>query len=782
MEQVRGSVSLLHARIMGDGRYCRRLLLALGLILGGVYVAQVLPRATLVAPAPTPILIDRHGVFLTQIGHVKASGYGRHVDYGYWPVSPIPDRVARATLGLEDRRFWRHPGVDPIALARATWQNIRTGRRVSGASTIAMQIARMQTPKARTLWSKALEAGTALVLTQRYSREELLAHYLRLVPYGNGSHGIAHAARWYFDKPVEDLGWAEITLLSALPQAPSLHNPMTRQGLARAVRRAGRALDELARQGEIPPDELAIARVQLAQMRPLRAPRRPDAYHVLLRLQDMVTRDGVCDLDPRDPRVHTRLDLGIQQNVTQILRQELSIWRDAGAQQAAAMVVRRRTRDVLAAVGSVGYGETVGGAIDFTRIERSPGSTLKPFIYALALERGLLNPASVMGDMPEGAAGIGNADGRFLGPLLPRQALANSRNVPATNLLRRVGLEVGFRFLGGLGLHRQTAPAEDFGLSMVIGSLPTSMDRLLYAYGALAEDGMLGELDWYQGEPHAPAQRVLSARTARQITQFLADPLARMPSFPRFGATEYPFAVALKTGTSQGYRDAWIVAWSQEYMVAVWVGRADAGTMLHLSGGRVAASMAQAILLQLHSSTPGDLLDAHFPAPDGMTQVELCAFTGLLNVGACNQTFQEFVDSDNIPPPEPLSFADNGHTVRHVVSVLPHYRAWAATQGFQTRQDVVSAETPVQLSITAPEREAKFWRNPEVPARLNRLALRVVTEPRVPQVIWYVDGSPFMLADPDQPVYWPMVQGAHRFQVRLPYRPEASRVVRVVIE
>ncbi len=752
------------------------------LLLGGVYVAQVLPRATLIAPAPTPVLTDRHGVFLTQIGHEETGAHGRYVEYGYWPVSPIPDRVARATLGLEDRRFWQHPGVDPIALVRAAWQNISSGRRVSGASTIAMQIARMQHPRERSLWAKVVEAGTAIALTLRYSRPELLAHYLRLVPYGNGSHGIAHAARWYFDKPVEDLGWAEIALLSAVPQAPTLHNPMTVQGMARAVRRAGQALDELARQGEIPPDELAVARTQLTQMRPPHAPRRPDAYQAILRLREMVGRDGARDLDPRDPRVRTRIDLGMQQQVTQLLRQLLPEWREAGAQQAAAMVVQRRTREVLAAVGSVGYADTPGGAIDFTRIERSPGSTLKPFIYALALERNQMDPASILGDMPEGAAGISNVDGRFLGPLLPRQALANSRNVPATNLLRRVGIQSGFSFLRELGVHNQIAPAEDFGLSMVIGSLPTSMDHLLRAYGALAEDGMLADLDWYQGAPRAAPQRVLSTRTARQITQFLSDPLARMPSFPRFGATEYPFAVALKTGTSQGYRDAWIVAWSQDYMVAVWVGRADAGTMVQLSGGRVAASMAQAILLKLHEATPGDLLDTHFPAPEGLTQVELCAFTGLLNVGACNQTFQEYVDPANMPAPELVRVAEDGRTVQRVISVLPDYRRWAVEQGFQLQQDPVSAEAPVHLSITTPEREAKFWRNPEVPAHLNRLALRVVTEPRVSQVVWYVDGKPFAVTSPDQPVYWPMQQGQHLFQVRLPYRPEASRVVRVVIE
>src|SRR6187397_2254858 len=171
----------------------------------------------------------------------------------------MPDRVARATLALEDRRYWQHPGVDPAAVARALWQNLdRHGPR-SGASTIAMQIARMQQPAARGLTAKAMEAATAVVLTWRYGREALLAHYLRIVPYGNGSHGIAHAARFYLDKPVADLSWAEIALLSAIPQSPTRMNPLRPDGLRRAIQRGHHMLDVLREQKVISADEAGIA-------------------------------------------------------------------------------------------------------------------------------------------------------------------------------------------------------------------------------------------------------------------------------------------------------------------------------------------------------------------------------------------------------------------------------------------------------------------------------------------------------------------------------------------
>lgn len=721
----------------------------------GVYGAEIASRAALKALAPTPILTDRHGAFLTQLGHEQLTAEGRHTEYGFWTVSPVPDRVARATLALEDKRFWHHPGVDPVSILRAVWQNVSSGQRRSGASTIAMQVARMQNPAPRTLWSKAVEAGTALVLTARYGRETLLAHYLRLVPYGNGSHGIAHAARYYLDKPVEDLSWAEIALLSAIPQAPALHNPRHPAGLRRAIARGQRALEELARQGTITGAEFTVARAQLASLRLPPLPQRPDALHLVLRLRGMIEREGVRALNPSDPRIRTRIDLGMQRDVTAIAREQLAQWRWHGAQQVAVMVARRGSREVLAAVGSAGYANTIGGAFDYTAEWRSPGSTLKPFLYAVALERGQLRPDEILLDVPDGASGIGNADGAFLGPMLPRQALANSRNVPAVHLLRRMGLEAGFQSLNAFGLHDMERPAARFGLSMAIGSLPTTLERLMRAYGALANDGVMRELQWYDGQPLPEPRNTLSPTAARLVTQFLSDPQARLPAFPRYGSTEYPFPVALKTGTSQGYRDAWTMAWSQDYIVGAWMGRADAGTMAQISGSRGAARLAQAVLLQLHARTADALEGGAFPAPQGYEPVPLCAQTGAPDDGHCGPTLVEYLPAGQTVPARLASAAP---------SMLP-----------------VENRAP-QLSILSPENNSRLWRNPELPPSLNRLPLRADVRPAVPQIVWYVDGEPFAVTAPNQTVYWPMTPGAHRFQIRLPWQETASSPVRIVVE
>ena len=520
----------------------RRLLLVGGAGLVASWAVTVAAGSALQAPTPTAFITDRDGGFLTQSGHeARREDGGRQVDYGYWPVEP-PPRVVAATLALEDRRFWSHPGIDPAAVLRAGWQHLRGGHG-SGASTLAMQVARMQHPRPRTLWAKAVEAGTALVLTARYGRAAVLAQYLRLAPYGENSHGIAHAAHWYFDKPAADLDLAQAALLCAIPQAPgrlALH----RHGAQAAVR-ARQALAAMA----LTPTERAEAIATLPTLQPRPAPRRPPALQVALRLQGLVHMGGT---------VRATLDAPMQHWVTAMATAHLRAWRRDGAQQVAAMVVRRGSREVLATVASAGFDSRPGGAIDYSAALRSPGSTLKPFLYALALDRRLIAPQDVLADLPEGAAGISNADHDFLGPLLPRQALANSRNVPATNLLRQIGLADGFGFLRALGLHQLDSPARRYGLAMAIGALPTSLDRLMRAYATLAEDGMDRPLQWIVA-PSGEPQRLISQDAARLVTRFLSDPLARLPSFPRYGSSEFPFAVALKTGTSQGYRDAWTV-------------------------------------------------------------------------------------------------------------------------------------------------------------------------------------------------------------------------------
>jgi penicillin-binding protein 1C len=720
---------------------------------GAIIMDEAASGADLVAPPASQIVYDRNGAFLTQIGRATRDAKGeRRVDYGYWPLAHIPERVARATLILEDRRFYSHDGVDARAVLRALWDNLAHRRRMEGASTIAMQVARMQAPGPRSYTNKFWEAATALAIIARNGREATLAHYLRLAPYGLGSHGISHAARFYFDKPVDDLSWAQVALLAAIPQSPGRMNVTRESGLRLAKERARYAIAQLKKEGALDAMQAEMARRELAAMKPFEARRRPEALHLALRYERLARAGRVRAASPYDQRIRATIDLSIEREAAQLARRYLSIFRNAGARQVAIMVAERGTNAVIADVGSADYNDPRAGAFDFTRVPRSPGSTLKPFVYALALERNVLKPTDLLDDVPEGASGVANADGLYLGPMTPRQALANSRNVPATNLLRRVGLDANFNFLHELGLHDLKATPESFGISMAIGALPTRLEDLMRAYAAVADDGVMRGLSFARDEERAPPRRVMSLDTARLITSFLADPQARLPSFPRYGPLEYPFAVAVKTGTSQNYRDAWTLAFSHKYIVGVWIGRGDANGMRGLAGANSAARLAHAMMVKLHGAKPGEIAPETFAEPPGRVAIDLCR----ADAGpSCAQILREWVKPEEIGAP-------------------------ALASSPARTEDAAVTDGP--LVIATPEHNMHVWRNPEQPARLNKLALKLANGGKDAQIVWVVDGAPFAIAQADETVFWPMTPGAHRIQARLALAPVTSRAVRVIVE
>ncbi len=781
----------------------RRLVLAGGgapataaLALGLLAVA----RGHLVAPRPTVLVTDRHGQPLADLGGDDASGYG------YWPLAELPPRVVAATLAVEDRRFFSHPGVDPRAVARAVRQNLGAGERVSGASTLAMQVARLQRPGPRGYLRKAVEAATALVVTARAGRLAVLRHYLAIVPYGNQAHGIAYAARRYFAKPVEDLSWAEVAFLTAIPQAPARMNPYTPGGRRRAIERGRRILDLLAAQGILSRGEQALAAQQIGDLViPARGRRPETAMHALLAVEARLAhrwpeRGGV---------VATTLDLELQSEAAWQVERAVATWRDRGVGNAALLVVDRASWEVLAWVGSSGYFDADhAGAIDFARVPRSPGSTLKPFIYALGLERGVITPATVLDDLERGAGGIGNADERFLGPLLPRAALGNSRNVTAANLVEAIGLDQVYAFLGTLGLHDGRVAARQWGLGLAIGGMPVTLEQLVTAYTAVAGDGRLERLRLLAGEAMPPSQRVLSEGTARQVADFLADPMARLPSFPRMGPLEYPFPVAAKTGTSSNYHDAWTVAWSRRYLVAAWVGHPDFYPMNRLSGFHSAARLVNAVLTGLHPGELDGIGDVGFPARAGASPVRLCALTGRLAAPACERVAVEYLSRGETPVercsahvrlavdrrsglPATAATPASDRDLRTFTDLGPRYARWQAAADLPlppsappaaggARHSLMTAAA-ARVTITAPRPRLRLLRDPETPPALATLALEAVVEPPAPQVVWYVDGQPFAVADYPYTTRWPLAPGRHSFEARLPACPIGSGAVEVTV-
>ena len=768
-------------------------------------------RVRLISPDPTFLLRDRHGRFLGEAGALTDG------EFGYWELGNIPPRVAAAMLAVEDRRFWSPPGVDALAIVRAMCRNAIRFKRSSGASTIAMQVSRMQNPGARNYLRKAVEAMTAILITRRYGREEVLKHYLRIVPYGNRIHGIVYAARRYFDKPIEDLSWAETAFLAAIPQAPKHMNPFSREGRQRAALRGRRILDLLFRDKAMGRAEYELACLQIEDLDVPRPGLRPgEAMHALLRMERMLTDKSVQLLPHAGRLVTTTLDLDLQKAMDRLVHETVRPWDASGARNAAVVILDRESNEILSWIGSTDYFDKErSGAIDYADIPRSPGSALKPFVYALALESHDITPSTVLNDLQRGTGGIVNADALFMGPVLPRVALANSRNVPAAALLERVGIEKGYAFLRILGLHDGKEPASRYGAGMSIGNLPVTLEKVVRAYSLFSREGRLGDLVWFDGQVKTAERRVMSEDTTRQIALFLSDPLARMPGFSRMGSLEYPFPVAIKTGTSSRFRDAWAVAFSVRYLVGAWVGDPDFQPMNHLTGSTAAAELVKKILISLHADERAGLNDLSFPPPRGFKAARVCASTGDLATDACDRVLLEWFRPTEYPvnhcqahvrlavdrrtgAPATSATPHEFVYVRTFVDLPPQFAEWAAAAGlsvpprgpddhalFMSGSEgapLALRDQNILVSIVSPENGLRLIRDPETPADQATLALKAVVNPLVPQLVWYVDRKPYQVVDYPYTARLALSPGEHMIQAGLPDAPFASKKVRIVVQ
>ena len=605
-----------------------RLLLSIGLlgICAGAWIA-VRARSELVERAPSQLILDRRGRYLAEVP-------GAGGELGYWRLpDQLPEKLVRATLETEDRRFFAHRGVDPRAIGRAILQHAQYLRRISGASTIAMQLARLQSPGGRTPLRKLKEMVEAILLVRAHGHLSVLRQYLTLAPYGHRVSGAARAARLYFDKPAEDLSWLQAAFLAGLPQMPGRMDPYKPDGLRRAMKRARRILRNLRTRGAISEAELQQALRSELGLSP-RPARRPEAMHAALALSALVksSPDG-------QPIRHATLDLDVQRLAASALAAGVHAHRAAGAGNGAVLVVDTDTGEVLAHIGSVDYfDQDAHGAIDYAQVKRSPGSALKPFLYALAVERGRATAATELPDIAMELTGNGrnafvpqNLGGSFLGPLLLREALGNSRNIPALRILERVGVEPAVRFFERAGVREVSYQPDAYGLSLALGGLHVTLEELAGLYGALAKNGQALPLRRLLGQPALPPRKLLGRQAAQLIRHILADDLARRPGFPEGGPLEFDYAVAVKTGTSQGHRDAWTVAFSDRLLVAVWIGNHDWRRMAGLSGGSAAGPIAHRILDEaMDDRAPSRAVLQAFPPPDEFEPRTLCALSGQL--------------------------------------------------------------------------------------------------------------------------------------------------------
>ncbi|MBW8847811.1 MAG: penicillin-binding protein 1C [Burkholderiales bacterium] len=484
------------------------------------------------------------------------------------PTTPeaVSPRYLEALLHYEDRWFRWHPGVNPVALARAAWQWARHGRIVSGGSTLTMQVARLVDEKAagRSVPAKLRQIARALQLELHLSKHEILSLYLNLAPMGGPLEGVETASRAYLGKPAAELSQAEAALLVALPQSPTRLRPDRAVAAAQAAR--DKVLTRMQTLGVWTAADVADAKLERVFAPPLRA--RWLAPLAAERLRQQARRGGKTEAV-----IQTTLDAGLQARLEQLLTDRLNSLPEMVSM--AALVVDNHTLAVRGYAGSADFTDAKRGAhVDMVRAHRSPGSTLKPFLYAMALDEGLIHSESLLIDAPQNFGGYapGNFQADFSGPVSVSEALQRSLNVPAVDLLERLGPE---RFAGRLrnaGLRLRMPANAAPNLSLILGGGSTSLEELVGAYTALARGGVSGKPHLVPLTPdEAPQETRLMSEGAAFIVREILENGGRPGSPFREGNQR----IAWKTGTSFGFRDAWALGVTDRYTFGVWIGRPD---------------------------------------------------------------------------------------------------------------------------------------------------------------------------------------------------------------
>ncbi|MCF7928198.1 MAG: penicillin-binding protein 1C [Spirochaetales bacterium] len=710
----------------------------------------------------------------------------------------VPSPLEAAVLCFEDRRFYRHIGVSPPDLLRAFFQNLRDGYGSAGGSTITMQTARLLDPKPRTIASKFVELFQALKLETLFSKEEILSLYLSNAPYGGNIRGIRSASLRYYRKEPERLTYAESAALAVLPNAPGLISLQTDRASLR--KRRNLLLSRMTEQGFLPESLLQTARNEPVPEEerpfPLSAPhlsdrlvsKKPGIKPGLSRSPAVRLRGRSKDpfSTPSRNRIKTTLDRDIQQRLEQLLRFHQQYLERIGAGNIAALAVETESGKVRAYAASQDYFDVPSdGQVDGVRAPRSTGSTLKPFLYALSIEEGLIHPRSLLFDIPTQISSFSpvNSDERFRGLVSAEQALAQSLNVPAARLLDRYGIDRLYFFLKQGGLEHLFRPAADYGIPLVLGGAEAELEELVNLYRMLGNNGMLSPLV-YLDTPAGSKNTGSAGRSERVLkpgSAFLT--LEMLRNLERPGAELFwedlagKKPIAWKTGTSYGFKDAWAIGVTPDWTVGVWVGNFDGSPVPGLSS----TSHAAPVMLDIFSLLPDTGGSDWFtPRQGSLEKVKLCLNTGYLAGPDCPESMEAEIPAASPPPPvcpyhEQLLISEDGRyrvrpgcaenrTTRHKAFLIYPPAVLASLRSGGRRPEAPPPWHPNcspppggrGLSILYPEAGSSLWLPRDLDGTLQQLPLRAAHRDEAAELYWYLDGK-----------YLGTSKAPHRFPVRL---------------
>ncbi len=740
------------------------------LLLGGVFAHWVLhdlpslDQLQAGMALPSTRIYDRHRHLLYEI---LPAEQGRN-----WALdlSQMPQHCLNAVIAIEDANYYHHPGIDPIGILRALWINLQGGEILAGGSTITQQTARLlllETPT-RSLRRKLRELVLALQLQSRFSKDEILALYLNQAYFGNLAYGIDAASQAYFQKDAPDLSLAECALLAGILQNAIHNDPLTQ--LPRAKARQAVALRLMQQNGFISEAEAQAALADELQFAaavfPIETP------HFVMEVWRILERDYAEALHRGGLQVITTVDLNWTNHAREIVRQQLAALNNpadgappANANNAALLALDPLTGEVLTMLGSPDYfDEAIDGAVNAILAYRQPGSALKPFTYAEAMNTAYSNPytaATMLLDVRTPfitnklesyvPANYGQLEH---GPVLLREALASSYNIPAVIALEHIGLERLVQFLSALGLSNLQDNAQ-VDLSITLGGGEVRLLDLAEAYSAFANGGYDIEPQYilsitdaagqeiYQYQPPPLQRRLIDERIAFIISDILSDNEARIPSFGLNSPLNLGFPAAAKTGTTTDFRDNWVLGYTPDLVVGVWVGNADNSPMRDVSGISGAGPIYNLFMRTVKRGT--QTLD--FAEPPGLLRLEVCRLSGLLPTEYCRRRINEIF----IPGTEPRAYDPfhqpfiidretgwlaDGNTqpenrLQRIYLVLPiEAHRWARNNGIPQpplTPTNLTAENDDGLRLLSPDPYTIFQLSEQVPLSTQRLRFTVAT-------------------------------------------------------
>jgi penicillin-binding protein 1C len=673
----------------------------------------------------TPTLLDIRGREIAELASQQA-----RVQIPI-TLNEMGDWLPRVTVALEDRRFYDHCGIDWLATCAACIRNLRAGRVIVGGSTITQQLVKIACNRHHRNWAaKLYEAVVAWKLERIWTKKRILAEYLNRSGFGNRRLGPEAASRAYFGKPARELTLTESVYIAGLSQAPTRFNPWKYPD--RAERKYGRSLDLLAKTGLL----TSAQRTLLSGSPPVPGHFIPPSF----------APNFVDAIKQREPAiagtVRTTLDLDLQRIAELKLRAHIASLNRYDIADAAVVILDNATGAVRAMVGSSNY---LTNQVNGSMRSRSCGSTLKPFVYLMGIDRRLLTAATLLADTPDAIRDKysdydpQNFNHRYLGPVRVREALACSLNVPAISALSRVGARSAFYDLQKWGFDFPRS-LDDYGAGFILGNAEIRLTDLASAYAGLARDGLSTRPKLLASE-FFPITRVASAAATEIVTDILCDNEARRKSFGANSPLAFDERIAAKTGTSSGFRDAWTVGFDKEHTVAVWIGNADGRPMRDALAVECAAPLWAAIMHELLRN------DHPLPIPgESLVEREVCTATGLLPSRFSPGRVTEYF----LPGTEPVGDSSSWFSEEGKLLLPFEYAGWCSS-----RENAFGAMVLPEPRIINPRAGATYQIDPVLPPKQQMIELLATIDG---DVRWYVGGAPIP-RQTDGRFFWQLTPG-----------------------